>query len=175
MIATLEYIERDGRKEAVLAELPPEEAALFSDIIMPTRWYSMDAYLKLLDTIVADYGSRDTKISRKLGANTIKSGLNTVYRTFLKIGNPRLSLIGSPLFWQMYFQGSDLEVVDISKQSATLKITGYAKTTRALCASQAGGIAQALQMTSAKNVVVRHTQCRVNGAAACIFELSWDI
>lgn len=167
-------LEEEGRLESVLQALSPADRDELAPPALANRWYSLAAYARMLDKLIEVDGGDPKTVCQRVGRRVIRDGLSTVYRSFLRVGRPSWAIRGAHLLWGSYFHGSELQVIEARRGFASGRVTGAAATTRALCLTEVGGIAGAIELAGGRDVQVEHPHCRVDGHPECVFELRWQ-
>jgi hypothetical protein len=72
----------------------------------------------------------------------------------------------------MYDTG-ELRVVEREPGRAVVELLNFAHPTREICDTFTGYQSERMIILGFEDVVVKHTKCRVIGAASCVWELSW--
>jgi len=172
----LAYVEREGGPSAVREVLErcgclQDEARLRDE----TAWFDFDLKLRLFDAAAAVLG--DPHAARHVGEAAIEinafTGLKLALRTF---GAPRMVYANLASTASKFTWAHSLEVEELSANFARLRYTdisgvGYH---RIDCEYTIGLFACVPEMFGRLPARVRHSQCGVEGASACVYEVSWE-
>lgn len=159
--------------EDALDQLPEHFQNQLRGEILPAIWYPLEPYMQLLDAVRIPYSREESDIHVEIGSRMIHDGINSTLRGFFRAGAIQWFIRRSPMMWSVVFRGTELEIEPVEKTSGFARVVGDSPTSRALCRTLLGSIKEALLLTGADDVRVEHTQCRLDGADACVFKASW--
>lgn len=136
----------------MVAALDDEARALFQGAILPTSWYPLDAFVRLLDADLRETAGGD---ERELIARTewlVEKQLRGIYRLFVKLGSPEFVLKRISLVHMTYYNGVHLETRSLTPGNAVFRYTGFDRRHRLIGNSIIGFYKKALEMSGAKDV-----------------------
>jgi diguanylate cyclase (GGDEF)-like protein len=172
----LAYVEREGGAAAVREVLERcgsahEEERLRDE----TAWFDFDLKLRLFEAAAAVLG--DPHAARHVGEAAIEinafTGLKLALRTF---GAPRMVYANIASTCSKFTWAHSIEVDELTAHFARLRYTdisgvGYH---RIDCEYTIGLFACVPEMFGRLPARVRHVECGVEGASACVYEVSWE-
>jgi len=167
MVGLVKRLRRE--KERARPLLAPELAHYLEDRINLGAWYPLDDFLALLRLTgkVAPVGVG--KIFENQGRAAAQEHMAGTYKGLSQTTQRRatFSLLSS------MFDTGRTEVIDRQPGSAVLEYSEFAQPARELCDIFTGYNAERMTMLGFEEVRVRHTQCRVDGAPTCRWEIQW--
>src|SRR5512142_103164 len=118
---------RSGEAYAgVVALLKSETRALFEQAnIIPSDWYSLDAFVEFLeaDVKVTANGHEEELIRRS--EIIIEQHLKGIYKLFIKLGSPEFVLNRLAIVHRTYFQGVGVDAHVTGPGTAVVRYTGF--------------------------------------------------
>jgi hypothetical protein len=162
--------------QKVSADLKPNYQTILSDVILPSQWYPLEAYLHLLE-VTAKYAGDDPTFGLTIGRRVITDGLKTYYRILLGILSTTYVLSKAPILWKGYFNTEILTIIDVGDKYLKVSVSdqsGSIRINKAYCFSVLGGILQTIETVGGKNVTSQEVLCRCNNDAACEYHINWD-
>jgi len=161
---------RTNRARA-LELLPPKLHHYLEERIVVASWYPLEDYLALLRTVgkILGKGGDGLAVFEKLGRLAARSHMSGTYSRFKNTTNRQASFT---LLTSMYDSG-ELRVLEREPGWAVLEFVGFAQPARELCETFTGYQLERMSIQGFEDVEVRHTRCRGEGQAACLWEVSW--
>lgn len=155
----------------VLAALDPAEREIAGSALA-SAWYPLDAYVHLIHAVANVLGDGDLRVIHELGRYEAEQDLTVVHRIFLKLMHPATMAEKTAEYWSRFH--------DTGEWVVTRKGNGYQGTLRgwgaaddALCMELVGYLTRVIELAGAKDVRLRHSECRARGAAVCVFDGHW--
>jgi len=139
-----------------ISSLPDESKEIFTDTILATNWYPMQAGLIVPTKHVAKlfYSGDAEKASFEIGQFSAKKGLSGVYSLFVKIAKPSFVLKRSPQIFSTYYKNSSFEIIEDGSNFANFKITGFKKQDELIIKRIEGWIEKVLEIVGEKKYSV---------------------
>lgn len=165
----------DQAYNTIVGLLEGETRALFEQApILPTSWYSLDAFVQFLemDLKVTAEGNEQELIQRS--EDLIERQLRGIYKLFIKLGSPEFVLKRIAVIHRTYFQGVSVEVRLSGDGKAVVKYTGFEKQHRLIGLSIIGFYRKALELSGAKAVKAEYTTSIEDDKGYCELMLSWN-
>jgi hypothetical protein len=167
MVGLVKRLRRE--KERARELLAPELAHYLEERISLGAWYPLDDFLALLRAsgklapagAAKGFEGQGRAAAREHMAGTYSGLSQTTHR------RATFSLLGS------MFDTGRTDVIDRKPGSAVLQFAEFAHPARELCEIFTGYNAERMTMLGFEEVRVRHTQCRVDGAPTCRWEIQW--
>lgn len=158
----------------VVSQLSDEDRDIFSGVILSPNWYPMQSYHNLLLAISNNLSASSPEIGIDIGKKIIEDGLTGIYKTFLKILTPEYVMSKVPILWRRYFDGEQLELVEVTEKKITMEVIGEIKPPKVYCYTVIGGMIKGIELAGGKNVVGREIKCRASGCESCRFSVVWE-
>lgn len=159
----------------VFGDLKPDAREIFTGSLLASGWYPYDAYAEALDLIVRRHLGGKPEAARDIGANDLEQSLNTVYRFLYRAGSPAFIIRMSSLLWRSYFNAGRMVVVESGKEHARVRIEEFMPPSKAVCWDIFGSICRGLELSGARVVDARHTECPLKGDAVLGYEATWNM
>ncbi|MDP3939123.1 MAG: hypothetical protein Q8R92_13445 [Deltaproteobacteria bacterium] len=159
----------------ILGDLKPATREVFTGSLLASCWYPYDAYAEVLDLIVRRHLGGRPEAARDIGANDLEQSLNTVYRFLYRAGSPAFIIRMSSLLWRSYFNVGRMVVVDSGAEHARVRIEEFMPPSKAVCWDIFGSMCRGLELSGARDVEARHTECPLNGDAFLGYEATWKM
>ncbi len=145
--------------------------------INPKEINAKEAYpeliqFKILEVMDHEFGNGDTKLCTRFGRyNANNLGFKGFFISFL--GSPTKVLTSAPSSWARWHNNGELVVTKAEPGIGVFEIRDYLAN-EYMCAELLGFFNTAANLTRAKNVVVKETKCKCQGADVCEFTVTWD-
>ncbi len=172
----LSYVERERGREGVdallgVADLGVPEARLRDE----TFWFDFQTKVALFEA--AQEVLEDPWAARHIGAAAIEMNVFPGLKLALRaIGSPRMLYSQLPRIGRKFTWAHDVEIIELSDASARLTYTdvagvGYHQVD---CDYTIGILSSVTTMFELRPAHVRHVECAVQGAPACVYAFSWE-
>ncbi len=167
MVGLVKSLRRN--KERARGLLAPALAHYLEDRINLGSWYPLEDFLALLRLSGKFAPPGAGKVFENQGRVAAREHMAGTYSGLSQTTHRRatFSLLGS------MFDTGVTAVVDRKPGSAVLDFSEFATPARELCDIFTGYNAERMTMLGFEEVRVRHTQCRVDGAPSCRWEILW--
>jgi hypothetical protein len=108
-----------------------------------------------------------------MGLVTARSHLGSLYSHLIREGDPATTLRRATFTWGLYHDTGKKEVIESGDDYVISQISGFEYPSRENCGTTIGWNAELARMAGGKNVKATHTECVLDGAKACRFEVRW--
>jgi len=149
--------------------LPPKLHDYLTKKIVLASWYPLEDYAEILRAMAKANAGARVNPCEKMGRDCARSHMEGTYARFNKTADRRAALT---LLSAMYDTG-ELRVVEREAGHAVVELLNFALPTREICDTFTGYQAERMTILGFEDVQVKHTKCRVIGAAACVWDMSW--
>lgn len=157
-----------ANRERAAKLLPPNLVRYLDERIVVASWYPLEEYLPLLRT-AGKLLSTGADVYEKMGRDAARSHMQGTYSRLSQVRTRQASFT---LLSSMYDSG-EMKVLEREPGHATLEFANFAIPARELCDTFTGYQSERMAMMGFEDVKVRHTRCRGEGSANCIWELTW--
>lgn len=132
--------------------LPPESKSIFTTTIDSSAWYPINEGYKIPvnSVIKLCYPNDSKKGADQLGSYSAETALKGVYKTFLLIASPQYLIRRASKIFTTYFNGSNIEVEEIDKQTVMFRIMNFDGIDENIEYRIAGWIRKALELANCK-------------------------
>ncbi len=157
----------------LLAALPAETRRIVDIQVSTSGKYPVVPFLALMNQFVKDCLGGNPERLKDMGKFIMDDGLNSIYRLFLRAGNPAWLISKASMLFSMYHSQGAFEPFNVTSRS------GYARMTHPhldvnFCRCQIGAIIRGLELVGCKDVVVKHEKCIGAGDECCIYSIQWN-
>ena len=149
--------------------LPAKLAHYLEQRIVLASWYALEDYAEILRALMKAAGGGRVNPCEKMGRDAARAHMEGTYSRFNKTADRRAAFT---LLSSMYDTG-ELRVVEREAGHAVVELLGFALPTREICDTFTGYQAERMSILGFEDVQVKHTKCRVIGAVACVWDISW--
>ena len=161
------------QRNAVLGALPPDFAARLRGPILATETIPVHILNQMTEAAAAAKGEPLEAFARRAGREGASAAMKGIYRFIALVMTPASLLNRASQMWSALYNRGDMRVENQTDHSATIKLLGF-PSEHAGCARITGWIERMGEMTGAKNVRVRQTQCYAKGAGHCEWTIEWQ-
>lgn len=151
------------------AMLPPKLASYLTQRIVLASWYPLEDHAELLRTMMKAAGGGRVNPCEKMGRDAARAHMEGTYSRFNKSADRKAAFT---LLSSMYDTG-EMRVVEREAGRAVMELVKFALPTREICDTFTGYQAERMVILGFEDIQVKHTKCRVIGAASCMWELTW--
>ena len=167
MIETVKALQALG--DRAVSVLPAKLTHYMEQRIVLASWYPLEDYAELLRTMMKAAGGGRVNPCEKMGRDSARAHMQGTYSRFNKSADRKAAFT---LLSSMYDTG-ELRVVERETGRAVVEFLNFALPTREICDTFTGYQHERMVILGFEDVQVKHTKCRVIGAPACVWELSW--
>lgn len=167
MVGLVKALRRDKARAREL--IAPELAHYLDERVVLASWYPLEDFLALLRLSAKVSPSGSGRVFEERGRLAAREHMAGAYSRLSQTTHRRATFT---LLASMFDSGRT-EVVDRKPGSAALEFWDFALPSRELCEIFTGYNAERMALLGFEEVRVRHTQCRVDGAPTCRWEISW--
>ena len=160
--------------EGLCKTLARGTAKIMREGALKSSWVDVEIYFDQLRGIADRFGGDDpSEIMREMGANSAELDLGSVYRFFLRFGNPGFVMSSSAIMWKNYYDGGRLEVRERASNFVTARLVDERTLPPHTCNLIMGWAARAIELSGGKDVTIAHPHCREGGHGFCDFKVQW--
>ena len=160
--------------QKILGLLDEETRTMCRGEIYSSSWYSLDLFTRFLEVeirVLAD--GREEMITR--GSEVvIEKQLRGIYKVFVKLGSPEFVIKQIAAVHATYFHGVPIEVHMQGPGKALVRYTGFEKQHRIMGFAIIGFFKKALEISGAKDVVLRFTTPIEEGKEFAELSIGWS-
>jgi len=157
----------------IISQLDEQTRQLFENPISDTGWYSLDSYIKFLESdikLTANGNEHELQIRAEA---LIEKRLKGIYGIFVKLGSPEFFIRYHSIAHQGYFRGVLMKIRFDGPNQATIKFTGFEKQHKLMGPSIIGFYKKALETFGAKNVYTKYLTLIEENKGYCELEITW--
>lgn len=177
LLARREFVESRWGKagwEKVLRRLSREDQQVLRGLILAIAWYPFELNLRLDQAIAEIHSPHDRKeVFLEMGRASAEVNMLKLHPSYVKAGHPKHLLDNTAHIYKSYYDSGYRTCEMLSETSAVLRTYEARNVTSEDCLTVVGWYQKAIEICGGKNVKVRETQCRVDGAACCEYLCEW--
>jgi predicted hydrocarbon binding protein len=164
-----------GKKgmEKVTEHMAQNDAAPIKEKLLAGKWYPYRTFIGLLRASDDIFGKGDNSFIVDMGSLCVKEGLSTIYKVFIKLGNPNQTLAKMGKTWHLSFEPGTLAMLKNEPGHAVVRLSDWPEPRKEFCMAQAGGMKGALELAGASDVVVKEPRCACLGDKYCEWNITW--
>lgn len=173
--ATLDYIRATHGEDvarAILARLGSAERKQL-ETAGTTGYISYDRLMALWKAADAHFAESHPEWVEDAGAYAIESLGQRLYGGLLHKASPTEFVTQSVSLFNLYYPQGTMEAVEVEKDRAVLRLSGFDAPGRLFCGRQTGGLREATRIAGGREVRARHVRCVSEGDAFCEWEVRW--
>jgi predicted hydrocarbon binding protein len=169
----LEHFDPEAVK-SVYQNLSSDAREIIDRAILSGTWEPEEAYVEFLIKADKILGAGDYKLDWECGKFIAIKGIPTVYKIFIKLGDPMFVIERADRFWHQVHSTGKLQIVKTGKNSIIGKVIEKEFPHKAFCATLAGYFYGTLELCGAKNIQIKETICAADRGNTCEFAVSWE-
>ena len=153
--STVEFVKQkfSTNYDEWINSLPKDSVSILTGNISNTKWYSFkNAQLIPTDSIIDKFYSNNINGAKEIGYYSAESGLQGIFKYFVKLGSPNFIINRATKVFQAYYKDSQIEVLSSTKTSVILKITEFKELDKYTEARISGWMEKALEISGCKDV-----------------------
>lgn len=162
-----------SQKEQVFSSLPPEIAERLSRPVLATEAVPVYMLNRLTEEAAKACGESIEKFAGRAGREAASDAVRGIYRFFALVLTPPALLAKASQMWTSLYNKGELRVAGQTANSARISLIGF-PSEQAGCNRVSGWIERMGELTGAKKVTVKQTQCYAQGAPHCEWDVKWD-
>jgi hypothetical protein len=173
-----------GAIDRMRAVLGPETRQAF-DSFIASAWYPDQAYVDLVHALRAAFGADHPEVLQKAGAYAAEFDITRIHRVLFRFANPAFVLEKSTEIWSRFFDSGAWTITRSTETSADGFLEGWTIVDAVSCDYLCAYLHRMFELVGAKNVVVRHPDCRARPhthaqmhshtpSKACRFVITWQ-
>jgi len=159
--------------QKIFGLLDEETLTICRGDIYSSSWYPLDIFTRFLEIeikVLAD--GREEMVTR--GSEVvIEKQLRGIYKAFVKFGSPEFVIKRIAAVHATYFQGVPIDVQLVGQGKAVVRYTGFGKQHRIMGFAIIGFFKKALEISGAKDVVLRFTVPIEEGKEFAELSIAW--
>jgi len=168
-------IKRAKRESGVLDRLSSEDREFVATTrIQPSQWYPIEVMERVtlaIEKVVV--GRNDGSLLWSFGTEMAKVQLNGLYAIFRVEGDPQRQIERVPTIWKAFFDDGSWTVSRLGDRHLELALSDATSITPVLCLSAGGFLEEACRMAGGPSAALEKSACRLHGADACRYDLTW--
>ena len=160
------------QRDAVLQSAAGDFAERMRGPILPTETIPVHLLNRITEAAAKLKGEPLEEFARRAGHQAAGDAIKGIYRFFVMIMTPTSLLSKATQMWRAVYNRGELRIGDQTDHSATIRLLDFPSEV-AGCARITGWIERMSELTGAKDVRIRQTQCYAKGAPNCEWSITW--
>jgi hypothetical protein len=162
-----------SQRERALTLLPSHLHKYLEHRILPSSWYPLEEHIGLLQAVVKMMPA-GPDVWFTMGRGTAQMDLAGIYRHFLRVGDPQLSLGSMGGLWRSAHDSGEVVITPDGPCAAIMTVRDFNLRSRDFCKLISGYLAEVATLAGGQQVQSSHSSCRAEGAATCIWRVTWQ-
>jgi hypothetical protein len=162
-----------ANRARALETLKPELHRYLDERILQSSWYPEEDFLALLHAHARILDAPATKVYEMMGAVGARYDLTGVYKNLLRPNDPGGTLANGAVVWRNYHDTGDIESKLLGPRRVHVDVLGYPFRDREFCRLNTGYFEEALKLSGAVSVHIRHIMCTARGDDHCAWDARW--
>lgn len=163
---------RPDQRETAFRNMPPEYAARFRSVILPTETIPVHMLNRFTTEAAKAKGESVESFGRRAGQSAANDAVKGIYRFFALVLTPAALLSRVSQMWSSLYNRGEVRVEDQTSNSARLVLVNF-PSEPAGCARITGWIDQMALLTGVKLTRIEHPRCLARGDKACEWKMEW--
>lgn len=160
------------QRAQLFSSVPPEYAARFRTPVLATESVPIHMLNVVTEEAAKARGEAVEEFARRAGRSAAGDAVKGVYRFFALVLTPAALLSKASSMWSTVYNRGQLKVSDQTDTSAKIRLENF-PSEAAGCARITGWIERMAELTGAKDISVKQTQCSARGESCCEWQLNW--
>ena len=160
------------QRARLFSSLPPEYATRFQTPILATETIPIHMLNVVTEEAAKVRGEAVDAFARRAGRAAAGDAVKGIYRFFALVLTPAALLSKASAMWSTVYNRGHLKVVEQTDNFAKIRLSDF-PSEAAGCARVTGWIERMAELTGAKDISVKQTQCFARGQACCEWQLNW--
>ncbi len=161
------------QREKIFSDLPPEIGARLRGPVLATETVPVHMLNRLTEAAAKVKGEPLETFARRAGREAAGDAVKGIYRFLVLVLTPTALLSRASSMWSTLYSRGELRVDNQTDRSARLRLLNY-PSEAVNCLRITGWIERLSELTGAKNVEVKQTQCYAKGAPNCEWTVTWE-
>src|SRR5580700_94408 len=173
---TIEQIKRrsgDAAFQKILELLDDETRKVFEGEIFSSTWYSLDLFTRFLEIEIKVLADGNEQMVTRGSEAVIERQLRGIYKAFVKLGSPEFVIKRIAAVHATYFQGVPIDVKLEANNRAFVRYVGFERQHRIMGFAIVGFFRKALEISGAKDVVIRFSTPIEEGKGYSELSIAW--
>ncbi len=160
--------------QTILGLLDDETRKICEGDIFSSTWYPLDLFTRFLEIEIKVLADGNEEMVTRGSEAVIERQLRGIYKAFVKFGSPEFVIKRIAAVHATYFQGVPIDVQLQGNSSALVRYTGFEKQHRIMGFAIIGFFKKALEISGAKDVVIRFTLPIEAGKGYSELSIAWS-
>jgi hypothetical protein len=173
---TIDQVKRrsgDAAFQKIIGLLDDETRKIFEGEIFSSTWYPLDLFTRFLEIEIRVLADGNEEMVTRGSEVVIERQLRGIYKAFVKLGSPEFVIKRIAAVHATYFQGVPIEVQLEGNNRALVRYSGFEKQHRIMGFAIVGFFKKALEISGAKDVVIRFSVPIEEGKEFSELSIAW--
>jgi hypothetical protein len=173
---TIDQIKRragDAAFQKILGLLDVETRKVCEGEIFSSTWYPLDLFTRFLEIEIKVLADGNEEMVTRGSEAVIERQLRGIYKAFVKLGSPEFVIKRIAAVHATYFQGVPIDVKLEGNNRALVRYSGFEKQHRIMGFAIVGFFKKALEISGAKDVVIRFSVPIEEGKEYSELSIAW--
>jgi hypothetical protein len=161
------------RSRKILGLLDVETRKVCEGEIFSSTWYPLDLFTRFLEIEIKVLADGNEEMVTRGSEAVIERQLRGIYKAFVKLGSPEFVIKRIAAVHATYFQGVPIDVKLEGNNRALVRYSGFEKQHRIMGFAIVGFFKKALEISGAKDVVIRFSVPIEEGKEYSELSIAW--
>ncbi len=159
-----------------LNALPNDSKSIFIEMIDPTKWYPLREGAIIPTRLIGEtfYEGDHIKGSLESGKYSAQKALTGIYRIFVKASSTSYIIERASRIFNTYYRPCEMTIINKKKNSVTMLIGNMNESDEVIEYRIAGWIQRAMEISGARNVVIKIIMSITKGDELTQMEIHWN-
>ncbi|MCP4652558.1 MAG: hypothetical protein GY858_04145 [Candidatus Omnitrophica bacterium] len=159
--------------EMIMQEMNQQGRMVLQSRIAASSWQPKEPFVRLIALADEIFGCGDYAVSEKIGTLIAKESIPTIYKIFIKFGDPGYVITRGSRLWNQLNNYGRLKVDLADKNSAVAALYENQIPHKAYCHYLMGYSKGTLEVSGAHGIAIKEISCQLDGADHCEFIAKW--
>jgi hypothetical protein len=174
--SSLAFVETRYGKEGlarVVAALDADARKLASSMILSAVRYPLRHAVEFAEVTDRLFGKGDLALCWEMGKFAGEFEVGLFHKAVLQIGRLDYFFRMAKATWGFYYSTGHMEVEGSTESWATISLREFNPLSKAICYRVGGWMHRTCELFGKQEVSITHTECVLDGHAACVWEGRW--
>jgi predicted hydrocarbon binding protein len=138
------------------------------------RWVPVGAMIDLAESADRVVGRHDGKVAEQIGESHARAITRGPFRVVARVANASFLMRRAARVWRQQHDAGAIELLEADDHACELEVQGVPDPQWIFCALLTGWTREVARASSHVDAIVKHTQCRANGATRCLWHVVWS-
>jgi hypothetical protein len=161
--------------EDLVRGLTPAEQAIVNAPVLLSEWYEAGLVQRMMKLAEGRMkAAPGYSLEWEMGRFSAEAMLTTIYKIFFRVSDIGYIVKKAAYLYPTIHDSGVMEVVDVQKGQATIRIRNYNEPSLEFCDRLQGWMQKTVELTGQRQVVITHPRCLARGDDCCEYHGEWE-